>query len=70
MRTMHFSKGLITALAGTALVAGGVQLPQAMAQSSSGAFSILQQRWTNREGFKNLFYWVSETKPNRRSTTF
>ena len=67
---MHFSKGLITALAGTALVAGGVQVPEAMAQSSSGAFSILQQRWTNREGFKNLFYWVSETKPNRRSNYF
>ena len=67
---MHFSKGLLTALAGTALVAGAVQLPQAMAQSSSGAFSILQQRWTNREGFKNLFYWVSETKPNRRSNYF
>ena len=67
---MRFSHGLITACASAAIVAGGLQLPQALAQSSSGAFSILQQRWTNREGFKNLFYWVSETKPNRRSNYF
>ena len=67
---MRFSHGVITACASAAIVAGGLQLPQALAQSSSGAFSILQQRWTNREGFKNLFYWVSETKPNRRSNYF
>ena len=67
---MRFSKGLVAACAAGALVTGGPQLPQALAQSSSGAFSILQQRWTNREGFKNLFYWVSETKPNRRANYF
>ena len=67
---MRFFNGVMAALASTAVVAGGVQLPQALAQSSSGAFSILQQRWTNREGFKNLFYWVSETKPNRRANYF
>ena len=67
---MRFSKGLMAACAAGALITGGVQLPQALAQSSSGAFSILQQRWGNREGFKNLFYWVSETKPNRRSNYF
>ena len=67
---MRFSKGLVAACAAGALVTGGLQLPQALAQSSSGAFSILQQRWSNREGFKNLFYWVSETKPNRRSNYF
>jgi hypothetical protein len=67
---MRFSHGVITACASAAIVAGGLQLPQALAQSSSGAFSILQQRWGNREGFKNLFYWVSETKPNRRSNYF
>ena len=64
---MRFPKGLVATCAAGALVTGGLQLPQALAQSSSGAFSILQQRWTNREGFKNLFYWVSETKPNRRA---
>ena len=67
---MRFSHGVITACASAAIVAGGLQLPQALAQSSSGAFSILQQRWGNRKGFKNLFYWVSETKPNRRSNYF
>jgi hypothetical protein len=67
---MRFSHGVMAAFAGAALVAGGLQMPQVMAQSSSGAFSILQQRWSNREGFKNLFYWVSETKPNRRSNYF
>ena len=67
---MRFFNGVITACAGAALITGGLQLPQALAQSSSGAFSILQQRWSNREGFKNLFYWVSETKPNRRSNYF
>ena len=67
---MRFFNGVMAALASTAVVAGGVQLPHALAQSSSGAFSILQQRWTNREGFKNLFYWVSETKPNRRANYF
>ena len=67
---MHFSKGLAAACAGAALITGGLQLPQALAQSSSGAFSILQQRWGNREAFKQLFYWVSETKPNRRSNYF
>ena len=67
---MRFPKGLMAACAAGALVTGGLLLPQALAQSSSGAFSILQQRWTNREGFKNLFYWVSETKPNRRANYF
>ena len=67
---MRFFNGVITACAGAALITGGLQLPEALAQSSSGAFSILQQRWTNREGFKNLYYWVSETKPNRRSNYF
>ena len=67
---MRFFNGVMAALASSAVVAGGVQLPQALAQSSSGAFSILQQRWGNREGFKQLFYWVSETKPNRRSNYF
>ena len=67
---MRFFNGVITACAGAALITGGLQLPEALAQSSSGAFSILQQRWTNREGFKNLFYWVSETKPNRRANYF
>ena len=67
---MRFFNGVMAALASSTVVAGGVQLPQALAQSSSGAFSILQQRWTNREGFKNLFYWVSETKPNRRANYF
>ena len=67
---MRFFNGLMAACAAGAVVTGGLQLPQALAQSSSGAFSILQQRWTNREGFKNLFYWVSETKPNRRANYF
>ena len=67
---MRFSNRVITAFAGAAILAGGLQVPQAVAQSSSGAFSILQQRWGNREGFKPLFYWVSETKPNRRSNYF
>ena len=67
---MRFSHGVITACASAAIVAGGLQLPQALAQSSTGGFEVFQQRWTNREGFKNLFYWVSETKPNRRSNYF
>ena len=68
---MHFSRGVIAAIAGSALtVTGGLELPEAIAQSSSGAFSILQQRWDNREGFKPLYYWVSETKPSKRSSYY
>ena len=67
---MRFSYGLTAVFAGAALLAGTLQIPQVMAQSSSGAFSILNQRWGNREGFKQLFYWVSETKANRRSNYF
>ena len=67
---MRFTHGVMAGFAGAALVAGGLQIPQVMAQSSSGAFSILQQRWGNREGFKPLFYWVSETRANRRSSYF
>ena len=67
---MPFINRVITSFAGAALVLGGLQSPQAIAQSSSGAFSVLQQRWGNREGFRSLFYWVSETKPNRRSNYY
>ena len=67
---MRFFNGVITACAGAALITGGMQLPQVLAQSSSGAFSILQQRWTNREGFKNLFYWVDQRpSPTAAPTT-
>jgi len=45
-------------------------MPQVQAQSSSGAFSILNLRWGEKKGFKPLYYWVSETAPNRRSSYF
>ena len=67
---MRFTHGVMAACAGAAVLAGGLSMPQVQAQSSSGAFSILQQRWGNREGFKPLFYWVSETKPNRISNYY
>ena len=65
---MRFSKGLVAACAAGALVTGGLQLPQALAQSSAGGFDILNFRWNNREGFKPLYYFLSRTKPNQRST--
>ena len=67
---MRFSRGVMAACSAGALIAGGLQMPQVMAQSSSGAFPILDFRWTNREGFKPLYYYLSETKPNRRSSYF
>ena len=67
---MRFFNGVMTALAGAAVVAGGLQMPQVQAQSNSGAFSILNFRWGEKKGFKQLYYWVSETKPNRRSNYF
>ena len=45
---MRFSHGVMTACAGAALVAGGLQMPQVMAQSSTGGFDILNLRWKNR----------------------
>lgn len=65
---MRFTNGVMAAFAGAALVAGGLQMPQVMAQSSSGALPILNFRWTNREGFKPLYYFISETKPNQNSS--
>ena len=65
---MRFSKALVAACAAGALVTGGLQLPQALAQSSAGGFDILNFRWNNREGFKPLYYFPSRTKPNQRST--
>ena len=67
---MRFSHGVMTACAGAALVAGGLQMPQVMAQSSTGGFDLFQQRWTNREGFKPLYYFLTRTRPNQRSTYF
>ena len=67
---MRFSHGVMAVFARVALVAGGLQLQQVQAQSNSGAFSILNQRWGNREGFKQLYYWISESAPNRRSNYF
>ena len=65
---MRFPKALVAACAAGALVTGGLQLPQALAQSSAGGFDILNFRWNNREGFKPLYYFLSRTKPNQRST--
>ena len=67
---MRFFNGVMAAFAGAAVVAGGLQMPQVQAQSNSGAFSILNFRWGEKKGFKQLYYWVSETKPNRRSNYF
>ena len=67
---MRFFNGVMAAFAGAAVVAGGLQMPQVQAQSNSGAFSILNFRWGEKKGFKQLYYWVSETKPNRRANYF
>ena len=67
---MRLFNGVIAAFAGAAVVAGSLQMPQVQAQSNSGAFSILNFRWGEKKGFKQLYYWVSETKPNRRSNYF
>ena len=67
---MRFSHGLMTACASAALVAGGLQMPQVLAQSSTGGFDILNLRWKNREGFKPLYYFLTRTRPNQRSTYF
>ena len=67
---MRFSLGVSAAFAGAALLAVGLPMPEVIAQSSTGGFTILQQRWNNREGFKPLYYFVSRTKPNQRSTYF
>jgi hypothetical protein len=67
---MRFSNGVIAACAAGALVTCGLQMPQVLAQSSSGGFDILNLRWNNREGFKPLYYFLTRTKPNQRSTYF
>ena len=67
---MRFSHGVMTACAGAALASGGLQMPQVMAQSSTGGFDVLNLRWKNREGFKPLYYFLTRTRPNQRSTYF
>ena len=67
---MRFSRGVMAACSAGALIAGGLQMPQVMAQSSTGGFDLFQQRWTNREGFKPLYYFLTRTRPNQRSTYF
>ena len=65
-KTDAFFLGLITALAGSA------SLVAAMPDGTEliGAFSILQQRWTNREGFKHLFTGCRDQSPTAAPTTF
>ena len=67
---MRFSRGVMAACSAGALIAAGLQMPQVMAQSSTGGFDLFQQRWTNREGFKPLYYFLTRTRPNQRSTYF
>ena len=66
---MRFSKGLMAALARQLGPDHGVQLPQALAQSSSGAFSIPAAALATAKASKTSFT-ASETKPNRRSNYF